>query len=400
MKRLLMIAAMVIALPAISLCQSAGQSPSSNLLKDVSVESVPLLDTLTDEKRTGQSSQQVKSGDDEHGRFWVSAEYLLWKMKRSNLPPLITTGPENGSAVIGQLGTAIAFGGDKLERGKFPGGRFTAGVWLNEKRSVGVELSYFFLKERTFRFEVTSSGQPGSQVITRPYFNVSTGKESGLVIVLPPFPASGSSTATLPSSLKGGEVNLIYRLNRVHCCRTSLQGGFRYLDLNEQLNVIDTEDSVFGRHFTDTDQFSTRNQFYGGQVGVRSAFNRGRLSLELSGAAALGSNRESVEINGATSDSFNLPNNRRGGVLALVSNIGLYQRNEFTIVPEVRANLGYDITHKVRAFIGYGFLYWNKVVRPGEQIDRVVNPLLVPSSGSPVLSGPLRPAFTLSLIHI
>ncbi|MGA9997930.1 MAG: hypothetical protein WBP93_21125 [Pyrinomonadaceae bacterium] len=53
MKRLLMIVAMVIALPAISLCQSAGQSYSSNLLKDVSIESMPLLDTLTDEKRTG-----------------------------------------------------------------------------------------------------------------------------------------------------------------------------------------------------------------------------------------------------------------------------------------------------------------------------------------------------------
>src|SRR5207248_10772372 len=102
-------------------------------------------------------------------------------MKKSNLPPLITTGPDTSEAIIGQPGTVIAFGSNKLDRGKFPGGRFTVGMWLNEKRNVGVELSYFFLKERTVNFQVSSSGLPGSLAISRPFINPSNANQEDVV---------------------------------------------------------------------------------------------------------------------------------------------------------------------------------------------------------------------------
>lgn len=395
MKRLLILALLLIAAPVVSVCQTFGQTPPSSPLKETSIENVPLIDTLTEAKQKTQTVKQVKSDDEQESRFWASAEYLLWKMKQSNLPPLITTGPENGDARIGQHGTEIVFGGNKLDRGKFPGGRFTAGVWLNEKRDVGVELSYFFLKERTFSFQVSSSGQPGSQVIARPYFDVIRDREFENLVAYPQARMSGSSAAETPSRLQGGEANFIYSLDMNHCCRTSLLAGFRYMDFNERLSIADTFDSFGGRHVEETDQFSTRNQFYGGQAGVRSAINHGRLSLELSGALALGNNRESVEINGATLERFGTRSSiSRGGVLALISNIGRYQRNEFTIVPEAKAKLGFDITRAIRAFVGYNLLYWNKVVRPGEQIDRVANPLLIPLAGGQTSGSPLRPAFT------
>src|SRR5207248_7797960 len=124
-------------------------------------------------------------------------------------------------------------------------------------------------------------------------------------------------------------------------CRINLLSGFRYLNLNEGLAITDITDTTSGNHFFDTDQFSTRNQFYGGQIGVRTFFGRRRLNLEIDGKVAMGSNRQSVEINGASSNNLNSPLNSRAGILALITNIGLYHRQEFTVVPEVKAQLTY-----------------------------------------------------------
>jgi hypothetical protein len=45
----------------------------------------------------------------------------------------------------------------------------------------------------------------------------------------------------------------------------------------------------------------------------------------------------------------------------------------------------------VRLTFGYQFLYWSRVARPGEQIDRVINPTQIPVFGGNQLLGPARP---------
>ena len=40
--------------------------------------------------------------------------------------------------------------------------------------------------------------------------------------------------------------------------------------------------------------------------------------------------------------------------------------------------LGFQFTRHTRLVVGYDFLYWSKVARAGEQIDRTVNSTLVP----------------------
>jgi large repetitive protein len=62
-----------------------------------------------------------------------------------------------------------------------------------------------------------------------------------------------------------------------------------------------------------------------------------------------------------------------GGFLVLPSNIGTHQTSRFSVVPEVGVNLGYAITPGVRVSIGYTFMFWTQVVRPGDQIDLRVN---------------------------
>ena len=55
------------------------------------------------------------------------------------------------------------------------------------------------------------------------------------------------------------------------------------------------------------------------------------------------------------------------------TNIGEFNRNVFSVVPEVGRNVGYQLTDHIRTFVGYNFLYWSNVIRPGDQIDRVID---------------------------
>jgi hypothetical protein len=82
-----------------------------------------------------------------------------------------------------------------------------------------------------------------------------------------------------------------------------------------------------------------------------------------------------------------------GGLLALPTNIGHFSRDRFSVVPEIGVNLGYQLTDHLRAYVGYNFLYWTNVVRPGAQIDRVLDVTLIPNFPVPgaVPTGQNRP---------
>src|SRR5207244_9488477 len=84
-----------------------------------------------------------------------------------------------------------------------------------------------------------------------------------------------------------------------------------------------------------------------------------------------------------------------GGTLALASNFGPSTRNEFAVVPEVGVNVGARLNGNVRLFAGYSFLYWSNVVRPGDQVDRVVNANLIPVRSDGTRMGPSAPVNTL-----
>lgn len=420
MKKSFSTALLILAFTLIAFSRINGQQPL------IRIDSLPVPDALPKETQPlvkgepvslkemelEEPQSTIRQEDGPSERVWVSGEFLLWKMRGSYSPPLITVGPSNlFEAGLDDPGTVIAFGGRRLNHDILPGARLTAGLWLNDSRTVGAEVSYFFLKKKTFRLQLSASGLVGTQAISRPYIFVDLSAPPRIITFetaspiavprrfpesSPPFFASGTGTGTYSSRLQGAEASIIYRLGVVRCCRLTLLTGFRYLDLNEALTVEDYSDVNFGtpfaHHQSVTDQFATRNQFYGGQAGLRSTLSRGRLSLELSGTIALGSNHQTVNISGnrtftplgslVFSPAFNSP----FGILATPTNVGSYSRNRFGLVPEVRASLGFDLTDAIRPFIGYQFLYWNRVVMPGEQIDRFIN------TSFPNL-GPRRPEF-------
>ena len=109
---------------------------------------------------------------------------------------------------------------------------------------------------------------------------------------------------------------------------------------------------------------------------------RGRFTLDGKAKIALGVTEQSLDVTGTQVFLRGTnPDPRPGGLLALPSNIGHFTRSRFAVVPEVGATLGYYVTDWMRLSVGYNFLYWSDVVRPGMQIDRNINTNQVPNFG-------------------
>src|SRR4029450_13690718 len=90
-------------------------------------------------------------------------------------------------------------------------------------------------------------------------------------------------------------------------------------------------------------------------------------------SGALGVSHQELDIAGSQvrTRPGQAPMNFTGGLLAVGPNLGSFSRNEFSVAPEATVNVGYAVTPNVRVHVGYNFLFWSNVLRPGEQIDRV-----------------------------
>jgi hypothetical protein len=328
-----------------------------------------------------------ESPDNVPSRFYGSAEYLLWWLKDQHVPPLVTTGPPASNGILGMPGTKVLFGGNGVSEGDFSGARFTGGYWLDSCQLWAIEGSFFFLGDQTRNFAASSAQFP---VLARPFFNLNSGLEFSQVTATPGV-STGRIDVSTTSRLWGAEGNV-----RRHLCggcdwRVDLLAGFRYLNLDEGLAITESIQAIpggsafGGDNIFVADRFHANNKFYGGQVGADFEYHRGPWFADVRGKVALGGTRQLVDINGnqlivtptGAAMSFN------GGLLALPSNIGHFHRDRFGVLPEVGVNVGYQVTDHLRAFVGYNFLYLSSVVRPGDQIDRVIDVTKVPNFAPP-----------------
>jgi hypothetical protein len=313
-------------------------------------------------------------------RWWFSTEYLLWWVSKGPLStPLVTTGSPTDAppGALGQPGTQVLFGGSGLDYGTFSGLRATLGGYFGAQGTLGFEVSGFLLERRSVGFSASSdaAGNPGLYV---PLFNTLTGAEGSFTVADVLFPSSGSIAVASEMRLWGLEGSILAKVRRDANFSLDLLVGYRYLQLTENIHIDasfnDPETQIQGTAY---DQFATRNCFSGGQIGGRLALYRGPISLELQAEVALGDNSQQVAINGSTFQTgagLVAPTLTPGGMLTAPSNISTTTHDVFAVVPEARIKVGYDILPHLRATVGYDFLYWSGVVRPGDQIDRVVNP--------------------------
>lgn len=330
------------------------------------------------------------------------------------IPPLVSTSvdpnvPRARAGVLTDPTTRILVGGNKILDGSLGGGRLRFGVWMDRCHTWGLGAEFFGLESKTESFFANSDGNP---ILARPFFNTGTGLEDSELVAFPNV-VTGSVGVAARSELTGGGF-FLRRLRRADegcqkwlfcgcpehfCSRTELTFGYRYLQLEE--GIVITEDltstdpaNVGG--FDILDQFQTKNQFNGLDVGWMYRRTRGFWTFNARVRIAFGVTRQRILINGQTTinDPTTDPQVQtfQGGLLTQSSNIGLYDRNKFAVVPELGFDAGYQLTDHLRATLGYTFIYWSNVVRPGDHISRDLNPNLLPPPTDPLV-GVNRPAF-------
>jgi hypothetical protein len=314
---------------------------------------------------------------------WGDAQYLLWWSKSGPNPnPLVTTSsnpaaPNAGG--IGVRGTTVLFGANTLDYPVQSGGRLTFGAWLDCNNSVGVEWSGFLLEQAVVHFQAASNVS-GNPFLAFPII-LPGGAAAGIIVAAPAgvirgSPRAGDIIIGSTSQLWGTEANGVFNLTQDDSWSADVLVGFRYADLLEKLEIDGFSVlTATGTATAGSDIFQTRNQFYGGQIGARFLYRMSAFSLESAVKLAMGPSHETVNIEGniATTTAAGVRTAFPGSLYAEPSNIGHTTQDRFTVIPEVQLNLGYNITQHVRAFVGYDFLYWNDIARPGDQINPVIN---------------------------
>lgn len=342
-------------------------------------------------------------------RLWFQGDYLLWWAQGSDVPPLVTTSPQGTDQEdAGVLPDAtILFGDTDLNKATRSGGRMTLGYWFDPCQRFGLQTSYLALGRVTETFDSTSDGDP---ILARPFFNIRPtdavgdplpGREDSALIA---FDGIVEGSVAVNGSSKFQQFELLLRKGLWEQCDHRLEFLFGYqanwldddLRIEESLVSTDPDNAVLppGATIDLVDLFETRNAFHGVSLGLTHREKVGRWSLEMLMKLGLGNTHSEVWIDGSTTtatDPEETPTTEDGGLLALPSNMGEYERNTFSMVPEVGVTLGYDVTCRLRANLGYTFIYWSRVARPGDQIDLDINPSQL--SGDP-LEGLPRPEFS------
>ena len=335
------------------------------------------------------------------GPMWLRAEYLLWWTDGMNTPPLVTTSTpgtaRSAAGVLGASGTSVLFGGDELLDGGRSGGRFRLGKWLDRCQWIGFETEFLFLGDESDAF----LSSVGTQIVARPFFNTVLQRQDSELVS---FPGEVDGTIAVNAETSLFSFSPRFRINLAcesvgggcgscnDCAshgsyRFDLLLGYRYVNLEDDLNFrenLGTVDPASQTFFDLRDSFSTDNDFHGVDLGILWEGYRGPWSLELISRIALGNNHQRVRIHGSTSTTAGATTfDEPGGLLALSSNSGSFSRDEFTVIPEVGATLGFAIAPRARVTVGYSFLYWSEVIRAGDQINLNVNPNFIPGPAVP-----------------
>jgi hypothetical protein len=267
---------------------------------------------------------------------------------------------------------------------------------------MAVEATYFAIGQASSSFYGDAANYP---ILARPFINVTPGQLGhDAVVITYPGQYAGSINAVGTSNLQGVEVLLRHAISRGYDWRIDWLLGWRYNRLDDDLR-IDAQRVLLGSptaplngpSFTGWDEFSTRNYFNGVQVGIITEVKKSRWWFETRTTLALGNNRAIVTIDGQSTTSSPIPGGLPdtdtfpGGLLAQPTNIGTYYNDDFAIVPQVGVNLGFELCGGLWATVGYNFMYWSRVARPGDQIDMDVN---LSQQGGEDLMGLARPSFT------
>lgn len=355
-------------------------------------------------------------------RFYGSAEYILYKIQSAPLPPTQLTIPFTVSG-LNLFTSTINFGGTDVELDGRSGGRFTVGYWCHSDQLLGIEATYFQLERRQQGFGGTQVADlPLNLTVIQNITTVSavaaTITQVPLNVTLPAELSVASKGATGTNSVWGAEINARSTRCIIGGAALDVLGGFRYLDFEEQLTLSEgillsvanpinlsgpgpippnplppIPQPVTGLRplasLSTFDQISTRNRFYGPQIGASADWwVSERLVLGGWAKFAAGAMVQDVNLTGFTTTSASptggatITTTTPGGLLTPGAGFVTTSRTRVAVIPELNLNVGLQITPHIRAMVGYDFLYISSLARPGDQVGFTASTTSVSIAGA------------------
>jgi hypothetical protein len=305
---------------------------------------------------------------------------LGWRKGRG-YPPLVTTDPATeDSTTAGVLPDAtVLYGGDSDNTQMQAGLNLDFGTFLNDCQNIGFGGRYFFFGADDGNFS-RNSGQ--NSVLAIPFFSVDLGANSSLLLAHPDIGGdvrSGSVAIRASNEIHGFDVYARLLYTRTACGRIDFITGWHTSSVNDFFQLqMQTDGNQANNDVRLLDEFNTENQFNGLILGVMTEHQICCMTLRGKARVSVGNMHQSVSINGATTVNGVLDQNEPGGLFTASSNIGNYSQDQFAAVTEAGLSLGYYITPRTQVTVGYNLMYWSNIVRPGEQINTVIDDLNVP----------------------
>lgn len=346
-------------------------------LEPLEVDGVPLLD----------QEEFVDEGDaccDDDGcpmplRFWARGEYVSYWLTGMHVPVLATTNPDGGVLP----GATVLFGGTSLHNDMVPGGRFTLGTWLDDRGCDGIEASLLIVGQSSTQYSVSNADLA---VIARPFINAdpaNLGQDARLIAT--PQVVQGSLNILASTNFYTFDLVWRHRLNRTECCQTDLLLGYRMAELADSVRIEENttalQTAIAGTRISLVDQFNTRNDFHGAELGfIMQRQLNGCWSWDVTAKGAIGQMRSAIGITGSTrtTPSGGTSTFSDAGLLVQDTNSGSRSRNDMAGLGEFSFNLQRDFASGWRGNLGYSFLMVGNVLRAGDQIDTRVNTTQIP----------------------
>lgn len=312
-------------------------------------------------------------------RYWVTADYLYWKMKDTPKAPALVIGTSLDIPVFtpDDFGAVTLIGDESINNEWRSGLRLSAGTYLDPCEMWGVEASYFFLPSQTHKNSVSADGRPGSPVISVPYINALNCAPSIIPIAFNG--QSGSAKFKLKNWMQGFELNGLCSLPWNCFSKVGFIAGFKFWNYQEDLSFETTASSTTTGALTlsSKDTFKTRNNFYGAQIGLSFDYLCNCFYVNLKGKLAFGGMYRKVDINGSFTQ-LTLPPAPAFIFASSATNIGKHRKTVFSVIPELDFNIGCELWRCLRLQLGYTFMYVSNIGYATRQINNVLNPNFFP----------------------
>lgn len=332
--------------------------------------------------------------------FKLKGEYLNWRVAKPTLSTVLattSTNPNlaNGVGALGDPGTSSLLGPGTYNYSGINGFRGTGGLALGFLPPI--EVSGFSLNKQMSLLNRSSDGSATSQVLARPFQGVNLPSLDNLgqeVVLSAGFPGflAGTINVGAEFNMWGIETNIFLNLGTSEVASLDVFGGYRYTNMTETLSISNSLRTItdvlnisfntvnnngLPQGFTSTvlDVFQAQNQFNGGTIGLRPALYVGQFTTSVDLKLSMGSTHQSLKVNGASSliSPDGSVQTFPGGLLAVPSNSGLFTRDVFSIIPELNANVGFNITRNLKLFATYNLFYWSNIIRPGNQLTNRID---------------------------